>query len=703
MSTYSVRRVIRSLALSTIITGACAAAVSAQTPTATPPTSTPAQRDATRPPGTQQNQPTPPESRPTTDPTAPPGTQRRDPTAPPGTNVPVRTTPPTTTRETPSTTTTPIVSPTPVPTTTEGEVTNPSIPGQEIREPNVPVEQPRPVPPLPDLTRLGVTSDNVMSLTLNDVIRLALENNNDIEVARNEVKFNETTLDSLEGIYDPVFTLNPQFSRLLQSQQNINSQSLNQSGIIAQNDFQTNTSLNKQFGRGGGNYEFFFNNNRGTSNISANQFSPVYSSSLGVTFTQPLWRNRSIDSNRRNIRIQRKRLEQSDADFRRSTIDVIAQVQRAYWDLVFALRDQQNRISNLNLTRENLRRVEAQISAGASAPLERAEVQTELATRESDLLLATQGVSIAENTLKLLILRDPQAPQWTAQLTPTDEPTFDAAPVNLNDALEEAKENRPELRRLRLQRDINDIDIQFFKNQTRPRIDLQTTVATTGLAGSPGSLNSTGTGTGQVPLIFGDPALDADAFLLDLINSTRRSLGLVAITPPLVNFGSTSTTPPNLIGGYGTALRNLFKLDTYNFVAGVTIQFPLRNQTAEANLAGVRIQRTQLEASTRAQEQTVILEVRNAAQAVETARRRVLSARSARENAELQLAGEQRLYQVGRSTTFLLFQRENTLVNARNQEVRAETDYNKALADLQRATSTTLRANNIVVETPTMP
>jgi outer membrane protein TolC len=115
---------------------------------------------------------------------------------------------------------------------------------------------------------------------------------------------------------------------------------------------------------------------------------------------------------------------------------------------------------------------------------------------------------------------------------------------------------------------------------------------------------------------------------------------------------------------------------------------------------GVRILRDQLQASIRSQDQAIEVEVRNAAQAVETARQRVLALREARRNAELQLQGEQRLYQVGRSTTFILFQRENTLVNARNQELRAETDYNKALADLQRATSTTLRANNVIVESP---
>ena len=145
-------------------------------------------------------------------------------------------------------------------------------------------------------------------------------------------------------------------------------------------------------------------------------------------------------------------------------------------------------------------------------------------------------------------------------------------------------------------------------------------------------------------------------------------------------------------------LRNLFGFDTRNIVVGATISFPLRNRTAEANLASARIQREQLEATLRSQDQVIEVDVRNAAQSVETARRRVLAAREARINAEAQLEGEQRLYQVGRSTTFLLFQRENALTNARNAELRAETDYNKALADLQRATSTTLRANNIVFD-----
>src|SRR5207237_3978350 len=83
------------------------------------------------------------------------------------------------------------------------------------------------------------------------------------------------------------------------------------------------------------------------------------------------------------------------------------------------------------------------------------------------------------------MFKDSSAPEWTAQVTPYDRPKFDSAPVNLNEALKEARENRPELRRLRLQNDINQIDLQYFENQMRPQIDLQSTLATTGLAGSP--------------------------------------------------------------------------------------------------------------------------------------------------------------------------------------------------------------------------
>ena len=539
------------------------------------------------------------------------------------------------------------------------------------------------------MNRVGVQTAQSVPLTLDEAIRKALLNNNDIEVARSDVKIAESNLRSLEGFYDGVFTFAPNYTRS------------STTGQAATNDFRVNSDFTKFINVGGGSYRVFFDNAR-TENrfaqaqasqggISASGSGALFTSGFGVTYTQPLWRNFKIDNTRRQIKIQRKRVSQSDADFRRQTIQIISAVQQGYWDLVFALRDQQNREANLNLSRENLRRIEAQIDAGIAAPLARAEVATELANRESDLIVATQQVSIAENRLKQLLLKDPQSAEWSSQYVPTDSPVLSNDPVDLTLAMNDAIANRPELRRLKLESEINKIDIDYFKNQTKPRIDLTTTASLEGLANS-GTAN---TDPFTVPLISGDPNLNADAFLLRQIRLLHP--GQVEPVPTV----TIQPTPSFLVGGFNQALTNIFRSDAPNFSVGLTISFPLRNQTARADLATARFQQERIEAQTRAQEQTVITEVRNAVQAVEAARQRVFAARKARENAEIQLEGERKLFEVGRSTAFLLFQRENALTNARNAEIRAETDYNKALADLQQATSTTFRANNVVIDSPT--
>jgi outer membrane protein TolC len=687
------RRMLYGLALFLTI---CAATTSNPTRARaqTPATANPTQQDATRPPGRERRQSLPQQSRPnTSDPTAPPGSERPAPQTPPGvTAVPQSSTQTTPARE---------ASPGDASGNAADEVNTSAPPrsSEDSQRPLLESLRSRPVPPLPSLARLGIDGERTLSLSLNEAIRRALENNTEMEVARGDVRIAESSLRALEGVYEPIFQFTPQLSRFVTPQSSTLAGS-DQSGTVSQTILDFGPSLTKLFRKGGGQYQFFFNNSRETINSTSAQFSPVYSANLGLTFTQPLLRNRAIDNNRRQILIQRKRLEQSDADFRRQTMDVIAQVQRAYWELVFALRDQQNRVANLNLIREQFRQTEQRIGAGATAPIERAEVQTELSTREADVLQAVQNVAQVENVLKRLIIRDPQAPEWAIAFVPTDELSFDAeAPINLHDALEEARANRPELHRVRLQQQITDIDVNYFRNQTRPRLDLQSTVSTTGLAGSVVNGSSTQT-LSPSPLISGDPGAVADAFLLAQVNQLRAAQGLSSASVPLVASTTSASVPSNLVGGYGQMLRNLAGLKTHNIVVGVAIELPFHNKTARANLATARLEREQLSALLQGRELDVEIEVRNAAQAAEITRRTVLAARQSRENAEVQLEGEKRLYKVGQSTTFLLFQRENQLTNARNAELRAETDYNKALADLQRATSTTLRANHVVVQVP---
>ncbi|MEP6847367.1 MAG: TolC family protein [Acidobacteriota bacterium] len=539
------------------------------------------------------------------------------------------------------------------------------------------------VTPSSSLSRIGVQTALPLPLSLNDAIRKALEDNNDIEISRDDVRFQETSLRSLLGVYDPVFTVNPDYTKN------------HTTGQAGTSDFRVNADVTGFVGPGGGSYRGFFDNTR-TENAFAqaqvssgaigSSTSAIYSSSLGFTYTQPLLRNFNTDSNRRLIKIARKRLQQTDADFRRIAIETITRVQQGYWDLVFALRDQQNRVANVDLAKENLRQIEAKIQAGSAAPLERYEVATELANRETDLLLATQQVSISENALKQLLIKEPASAEWSQSYVPVDKPVISNEPVDFDAALKDAMNNRHELRRLKLQAEVNTIDLAYYKNQTRPQINLNTTFSLNGLARG-GAI----TDTTLFPQFSGNE---------EILRQGLNTLLLPAnqIPNPLIPIAG---TPTFLAGGFNRSLANIFRSDAPNYSLGVTISFPFRNRTARANFAGARVQEEQIAAQTRSEEQVVIVEVRNAVQAVETSRQRVATARSARENAELQLEGERKLYDAGKSTTFLLFQRENTLTNARNAEIRAETDYNKALADLQRATSTTFRVNNIDVGSPT--
>ncbi len=540
------------------------------------------------------------------------------------------------------------------------------------------------------LSRTGVQNSQTMPLTLNETIRKALENNNDIEVAKNDVKIAESNLRSILGIYDGVFTFAP----------NLDRNSTN--GQSATTDFRVNSDFTQQL-KSGGNYRVFLNNSRTENRFAQQQVTSgssssggaIFSSSVGVTFTQPLWRNLKTDSNRRQIKIQRKRVAQSDSDFRRQAILVISQVQSAYWDLVFALRNQQNQVANVNLSRENLRQVEAKISAGSAAPLQKAEVETELANREGDLLNATQQVSTAENRLKQLFLRDPNSSEWQMQLVPTDTPVFNNEPVELDAAMKDAMEFRPELSRLKLEKEINKIDLEYFKNLTKPKIDLTSTFSLDGLAS--GNVNTSSFTSSLFAIQAAGTETNSSSYFYNLIcRSTLTPPPNCSSIPSITVAGS----PSYLKGGFNRSFANLFRSDAPNFTIGVTISFPFKNQTAKADLATARLQTERIDAQTRSQEQSVVSEVRNAVQAVETARQRISTAKRARENAEIQLDGERKLFEVGRSTTFILFQRENALTNARNSEIRAETDYNKALSELQRVTSTTFQVNNIQVDSP---
>jgi HAE1 family hydrophobic/amphiphilic exporter-1 len=72
---------------------------------------------------------------------------------------------------------------------------------------------------------------------------------------------------------------------------------------------------------------------------------------------------------------------------------------------------------------------------------------------------------------------------WSAALAPVEKPELDSSePMPFDDALKIAFKNRPEMEQHRLRGELNNIDVDYFRNRTKPRIDLIASYGTFGYA-----------------------------------------------------------------------------------------------------------------------------------------------------------------------------------------------------------------------------
>ena len=199
-----------------------------------------------------------------------------------------------------------------------------------------------PVRPLPTAERVGVDVADQLPLTLEEAIEMALANNNDIDVSRNNVRIAEFNFRAARGVYDPVIGAESYYeSRTTPTASTIGG-AVN--GSVTQRQLFGTAGVTGFSPVGGGAYDLGFTNSRtNTSNLNAT-LNPQYPTDLTFTYIQPLLRGFRFDQNRRNIEIARKNLGLSDAQFRQRAIEVIAQVEQAYWNLVFSLRNLQVQI-----------------------------------------------------------------------------------------------------------------------------------------------------------------------------------------------------------------------------------------------------------------------------------------------------------------------------------------------------------------------
>jgi outer membrane protein TolC len=548
---------------------------------------------------------------------------------------------------------TPFITPgTTVPATTiPGTVYTPPPNGAATTlDPTMPVQRTFATPPklAPDPSRVGVNLADPLSLTLQDAIDMGLRNNNNIDVTRNNVRINEFNLDAAKGIYDPFFNSQTYYESRTTPVASTIGGAVN--GSVTQRSFYNDFGLSGFTPKYGGSYDVIFNQARTSSTNRNATLNPQFPTNMIATYTQPLWRGLRIDQNRRQIMIARKNVELTESQMRQQAMDTILAIEQAYWDLVYSMR-------NLQVQQETLAQAQAQLESnkrlvekGALAPIEVVAAEAQISTLEQVIFSNQESITRSENILKTLILPDRTAAEWSRPITPTSPVNPEVPAIGLEVATAEAMRNRPELEEIHTTSEINKIDQRFYKDQTKPQVDLIGSYTAAGLAGTPNPLSS-----------------------------------------------GSANVPPNLIGGYGTSVGNLIAQDYPTYRVGVQIGLPLRNRTAKANYGRSLVEGERIENNLAQQEQVIEAEVRNSLQALRSAEASLVSATAGRVAAEELYNSEQRQFRAGTTTFFVVRQRLVDLALTRARELQAQTDLNKAISAFQRAIGTTLSANNVTV------
>ncbi len=531
------------------------------------------------------------------------------------------------------------------------------------------------------------TDGPFVGIAIDDAVSMALAHNTDLAVSQSNRRISAFQIVAAKGAYDTSFQVIPSYQVQVEAPLSPLNSGPNGGPITevtagAQAAFVGTTTS-------GGNFKVFASAQRVDNNFLYDGYNPYYQTALGFQFTQPLARNRAIDATRRQIDIARVNADLSDDNAALQASNTIDSVLVAYYNLVAAWK-------NVAIQEDALRQAKAQsesngrlVRQGAAAPVDVVESDTQVDEFQNNVYSAIQNVASQQNTLKQALLGNPADPLWTANLVPTTPISNEVIEPSVDDVVLGALRARPEVAQLRENIREANVDVAYSRDQTKPQIDLNLGVTENGFAGNPIPL----TGTPLFSAIGGEVTTINQ--LVALSNAANPGNPLMPLNANAFN----TTVYPGTAGNVGQSFSTALKGEFPTYQISATLNFPLRNRTAEANLAADVERRSQLETQEVALIQRIQYEARNAVQTYRSSRSRLIAASAARVAAEKVAASELRKFRSGASTTFLVLQRQVTLANDRGAELQAQSDVQKALVELSRVTGAILSDNSVNVKT----
>ena len=479
----------------------------------------------------------------------------------------------------------------------------------------------------------------VRRLTADEAVKLALENNLGIQVARIDPRIEDLNVSAARGNYAPSFSSTFQNNSIQRPSANIFTGS--QEANFKQEVLQSNIGVEQRL-PWGAIYDVGWDSSRSESNNSGNTWRPQLNSSLAFNYQQSLVRGWAIDSTRQQLQVSQINREIADVGLRQTVAATTRTVRNSYYNLAYAVASLSSQQQSLDLANESLRNTRSRVEIGTIPPIDIVEAESEVAARQEAVIVAQANIATAEDTLRALVF-DPAMPDfWNVRIEPTELPPFQPATIDVDAAVRNALERRTDLEQTKRSMEATEVNIRFFRNETLPDVAANLNYGLTALGGT--RLPTTG-----IPGFPVDP-----------------STPVVAVTK-----------------GYGSVLGDLFGLSSPSWTATLNISYPIGTSQAEANLARTRLQYSQAQTRLKNQQLQVGTQVRQQARNVQTNQQRVQSTRASRELAERRLDAEQRKFQAGTSTSFLVFQAQRDLSQARNNELRAILDYYQSAVDFE--------------------
>ncbi len=485
--------------------------------------------------------------------------------------------------------------------------------------------------------------DGKLQLNLQDAVVLTLENNSFIRVQETQVDTSKFTILGLHSPFDPVIASSYNITSNIASPFS----TLQGTGGLNVNVKDTSKSLQFNYSQtfeSGTNVQATVSSNYNSINNSFYFLNPYITSTLSFQFTQPLLRNGWLFANRAPLIIARRNLQQTQAAFAAQVNNNILQVVQQYWAVIEAR-------GNLEVARRSMDAAEATykhdkraLELGALPPLDIYRSESQVASRRVQVIQSEYALKQAEDTLRFTIGAD-QDPYFQAidmELTEKPEPDDELLTTDIATALHQALDGRPEFVAARAALSADDTRIRLAHNHLLPQLDLMALYATNGVGGAQ-------------------------------INGTGQSM---------------STSSVSQLFGFG--------YPTYE--AQLSLTLPIRNRAAQAELGTALVSRGSDLYGQRQVREQVTLDVSTAVHQLEQAKLSIAAGKDALELARKTMVAEQRKYELGSSTIFLVLEAQTELAAAEQSLIQAEVGYQLAVAGIDHATGKLLQPYQIQID-----